>query len=68
MLTAILSPEGEMLQLLQPINLNDPLPKWLDNLEKEIRTALRQSLEKCLNDSMPDPSIYPTQVLLHFTI
>ncbi|KAL0104886.1 hypothetical protein PUN28_016497 [Cardiocondyla obscurior] len=64
LLTAIASPEGEILKLPKAINLTEPLPQWLDNLEKEMRNALRQSLEKCLNDSAPDPSIYPTQILL----
>lgn len=63
-LTAIQSPEGEVLKLPTAIDLGEPLPQWLDNLEKGIRNALRQSLEKCLNDSMPDPSVYPTQILL----
>nr|XP_012219219.1 PREDICTED: cytoplasmic dynein 2 heavy chain 1 [Linepithema humile] len=63
-LTAIQSPEGEVLKLPTAIDLSEPLPQWLDNLEKGIRNALRQSLEKCLNDSTPDPSVYPTQILL----
>lgn len=29
-----------------------------------MKRALCQSLEKCLNDSSPDPSVYPTQILL----
>lgn len=63
-LTAIASPEGEILKLPEAIDLTEPLPRWLDNLEKGMRNALRQNLEKCLNDSAPDPSVYPTQILL----
>ncbi|XP_071561821.1 cytoplasmic dynein 2 heavy chain 1 [Temnothorax nylanderi] len=63
-LTAIASPEGEILKLLKAVDLTEPLPRWLDNLEKGMRNALRHSLEKCLNDSAPDPSVYPTQILL----
>ncbi|XP_018402903.1 PREDICTED: cytoplasmic dynein 2 heavy chain 1 [Cyphomyrmex costatus] len=63
-LTAIVSPEGEVLKLPEVVDLTEPLPRWLDNLEKGIRNALCQSLEKCLNDSTPDPSVYPTQILL----
>lgn len=63
-LTAITSPEGEVLKLPEAIDLTEPLPRWLDNLEKGMRNALRQSLEKCLNDTAPDPSVYPTQILL----
>ncbi|KAL6266424.1 hypothetical protein P5V15_003274 [Pogonomyrmex californicus] len=63
-LTAITSPEGEILKLPEAIDLTESLPRWLDNLEKGMRNSLRQSLEKCLNDSTPDPSVYPTQILL----
>lgn len=61
-LTAVVSPEGEILQLPKPVDLRDPLPRWLSNLEEEMKNALRQSLEKCLVDATPDPSSYPTQV------
>lgn len=64
LLTAIVSPEGEILKLLEAVDLTESLPQWLDNLEKGMRNALRQSLEKCLNDSTPNPSVYPTQILL----
>ncbi|XP_043507557.1 cytoplasmic dynein 2 heavy chain 1 [Frieseomelitta varia] len=63
-LTAVVSPEGEVLQLSKPVDLRDPLPRWLSNLEEGMKDALRQSLEKCLMDTTPDPSSYPTQVLL----
>ncbi|XP_078052127.1 dynein cytoplasmic heavy chain beethoven [Augochlora pura] len=63
-LTAVVSPEGEILQLPRPVDLREPLPRWLGNLEDGMKTALQQSLEKCLADSSPDPSSYPTQVLL----
>ncbi|EFN76217.1 Cytoplasmic dynein 2 heavy chain 1 [Harpegnathos saltator] len=63
-LTAIVSPEGETLKLPEAVDLTESLPRWLDNLEKEMQKALRLSLEKCLSTSTPDPSIYPTQVLL----
>ncbi|XP_029665147.1 cytoplasmic dynein 2 heavy chain 1 [Formica exsecta] len=63
-LTAIVSPEGEMLKLPEAIDLTEPLPRWLNNLENGMKKALCQSLEKCLNDSTPDPSVYPTQILL----
>lgn len=61
-LTAVVSPEGEILQLPKPVDLRDPLPRWLSNLEDGMRNALRQSLEKYLVDATPDPSSYPTQV------
>nr|XP_033320776.1 cytoplasmic dynein 2 heavy chain 1 [Megalopta genalis] len=63
-LTAVVSPEGEILQLPRPVDLREPLPRWLGNLEDGMKTALQQSLEKCLADSSPDPSSYPAQVLL----
>ncbi|XP_029051229.2 cytoplasmic dynein 2 heavy chain 1 [Osmia bicornis bicornis] len=63
-LTGVVSPEGEVLQLSKPVDLRDPLPRWLSNLEEAMKNALRQSLEKCLADATPDPSVYPTQVLL----
>jgi len=63
-LTAITSPEGEILKLPEAVDVTEPLPRWLDNLEKGLRNALCQSLEKCLNDSTPDPSVYPAQILL----
>ncbi|XP_076621618.1 dynein cytoplasmic heavy chain beethoven [Colletes latitarsis] len=63
-LTAVVSPEGETLQLSSPVDLRDPLPRWLSNLEEGMKNALRQGLEKCLIDTTPDPSSYPTQVLL----
>ena len=61
-LTAVVSPEGEVLQLSKPVDLRDSLPRWLSNLEEGMKNALRQSLEKCLMDTTPDPSSYPTQV------
>lgn len=61
-LTAVVSPEGEILQLPGPVDLREPLPRWLSNLEDGMRTTLRHSLEKCLANSAPDPSAYPTQV------
>ncbi|XP_031838829.2 dynein cytoplasmic heavy chain beethoven isoform X1 [Nomia melanderi] len=63
-LTAVVSPEGEILQLPGPVDLREPLPRWLSNLEDGMKTTLRHSLEKCLADTAPDPSAYPTQVLL----
>ncbi|XP_015119188.1 cytoplasmic dynein 2 heavy chain 1 [Diachasma alloeum] len=71
-LTAVVSPEGEILALPVSIDLSDPLPTWLSNLEEVLRKALAQSLEKCLVDPNADPSLYPAQVLLlseriHFT-
>lgn len=63
-LTAVVSPEGEMLKLPEVIDLTESLPRWLNNLENGMKRALCQSLEKCLNDSTPDPSVYPTQILL----
>ncbi|XP_076748967.1 dynein cytoplasmic heavy chain beethoven [Xylocopa sonorina] len=63
-LTAVVSPEGEILQLPQPVDLRDSLPRWLSNLEEGMKAALGRSLESCLADPAPDPSAYPTQVLL----
>ncbi|XP_047369553.1 cytoplasmic dynein 2 heavy chain 1 isoform X1 [Vespa velutina] len=63
-LIAVISPEGEILNLSDVIDTSEPLPIWLNNLETGIRNTLRQSLDKCLIDSSPDPSIYPTQILL----
>lgn len=65
-LTAIVSPEGEMLKLPEAVNLMESLPTWLDNLEKGMQKALRHSLEKCLSSSTPDPSVYPTQVITFY--
>lgn len=67
-LTAIMAPEGEELKLLEAIDLTESLPRWLDNLENGIKNTLRRSLEKCLNDSAPDPSIYPIQVMFHYVL
>lgn len=61
-LTAVVSPEGEILQLSKPVDLRDPLSQWLSNLEERMKSTLRQHLEKCLVDTAPDPSVYPTQV------
>ncbi|KZC10148.1 Cytoplasmic dynein 2 heavy chain 1 [Dufourea novaeangliae] len=63
-LTAVVSPEGETLQLSRPVDLREPLPRWLNDLEEGMKAALGQSLEKCLVDTAPDPSAYPTQILL----
>lgn len=61
-LKAVVSPEGEVLGLLKPIDLGDALPQWLANLEDGVRESLSQSLDKCLVDTTPDPSLYPAQV------
>ncbi|XP_043268031.1 cytoplasmic dynein 2 heavy chain 1 [Venturia canescens] len=63
-LRAVLSPEGETLQLPESIDLGEALPQWLRSLENSMRKALSLSLEKCLIDTTPDPSVYPAQVLL----
>ncbi|XP_017764042.1 PREDICTED: cytoplasmic dynein 2 heavy chain 1 [Eufriesea mexicana] len=63
-LTAVVSPEGEILQLSKQVDVRDSLPRWLNNLEEGMKNTLRQSLEECLIDATPNPSAYPTQVLL----
>lgn len=63
-LTAVVSPEGEILDLPTSIDLSDALPTWLSNLEEVLRKALSQSLEKCLVDPHSNPTSYPAQVLL----
>lgn len=55
-LTAVVSPEGEILQLSKPVDLRDPLSQWLSNLEERMKSTLRQHLEKCLVDTAPDRS------------
>lgn len=61
---SIVSPEGEILTLPQPVDTTDSLPQWLTNLEEGMRNALRQNLSKCISDSGADPSSYPAQILL----
>lgn len=67
-LKAVVSSEGEMLQLPETIELGEALPIWLRSLEDTMRKALFQSLEKCLIDTTPDPSLYPAQVISRLTI
>lgn len=63
LLLGVTSPEGETLNFLEPVNLEDvSLPQWLNNLEEEMRKTLKYNLEQCLIDSRADPSEYPTQV------
>ncbi|XP_051159645.1 cytoplasmic dynein 2 heavy chain 1 [Leptopilina boulardi] len=61
---SVVSPEGEVLKLPQPVDTTESLPQWLKNLEEGMRNALRQSLSKCLSDSSADPTLYPAQILL----
>jgi len=68
MLIAIVSLEGEVLRLLEAIDLTEALSQWLDNLENGIKNTLRQSLEKCLSDSTPDPSVYPSQAIFYYIL
>ena len=64
MIKSVVSPEGEVLKLLQPVDITDSLPHWLANFEEGMTNTLRQSLFKCLSDSVVDPSSYPAQILL----
>lgn len=64
LIRSVISPEGEVLKLPQPVDTSESLPQWLTNLEESMRNALRQSLSKCLSDSSADPSVYPSQILL----
>ncbi|XP_066585667.1 cytoplasmic dynein 2 heavy chain 1 [Prorops nasuta] len=64
-LLGVSSSEGETLKFSHPIDLKlCDLPKWLGQLEEAIRDSLKQFLNKCLKDSTPDTSVYPTQILL----
>ncbi|KAF7991046.1 hypothetical protein HCN44_000861 [Aphidius gifuensis] len=64
-LKAIISPEFEILNLPNSIDTNEPLPIWLKNLEDEIKKALSQNLDKCLNDNNKNTVVqYPAQILL----
>lgn len=71
-ISAIVSPEDEILILTRGIDLADSLPAWLSNLEEEIRVTLAKKLEVCYQDRAQEVSKYPSQILLlaeriHFT-
>ncbi|CAD6239204.1 GSCOCG00008639001-RA-CDS, partial [Cotesia congregata] len=71
-ISAIVSPEDEMLVFTRGIDLADSLPAWLANLEEEIRVTLAKKLEVCYQDRAQEVSKYPSQILLlaeriHFT-
>lgn len=71
-IAAIVSPEGEVLTLMQPVDLADSLPSWLRNLEDGIRATLAKNLDQCYQNRSLEPTKYPSQILLlteriHFT-
>ncbi|KAI6195343.1 Cytoplasmic dynein 2 heavy chain 1 [Aphelenchoides besseyi] len=59
----IISPEGEQVALLKPVQIVADVENYLKDLVDEIRATLKKLLLDCLAESNLDPSRYPTQVV-----
>ncbi|XP_068628065.1 cytoplasmic dynein 2 heavy chain 1 [Battus philenor] len=65
-ITALCSHYGEIFHLDHPVDIDCPVEVWLKNLEKEIRSTLRNLVLNCMVNSssqMQDPFSLPTQIL-----
>ncbi|KAL3101915.1 hypothetical protein niasHS_003324 [Heterodera schachtii] len=60
---AMVSAEGEVVQLLKPVQIMPQVEQWLSALSEEMRHTLRRLVVDCLQERSLDPLRYPCQVL-----
>ncbi|KAL3106806.1 hypothetical protein niasHT_016161 [Heterodera trifolii] len=60
---AMVSAEGEVVQLLKPVQIVPQVEQWLSALSEEMRHTLRRLVVDCLQERSLDPLRYPCQVL-----
>lgn len=63
-INAMCSLDGEVVPLVNQININQPVEEWLNHLVKEMQKTLKDLLVQCLGEGQStDPLAYPSQVL-----
>lgn len=60
---AMVSAEGETVQLQRPVQIVPKVEQWLSALGEEMRNTLRRMVVDCLQERTLDPARYPAQVL-----
>uniref|UniRef100_A0A183BTS1 Cytoplasmic dynein 2 heavy chain 1 n=1 Tax=Globodera pallida TaxID=36090 RepID=A0A183BTS1_GLOPA len=60
---AIVSAEGEIVQMLKPIQIVPRVEQWLSALSEEMRNTLKRLVVDCLQEKSLDPVRFPSQVL-----
>nr|CAD2185458.1 unnamed protein product [Meloidogyne enterolobii] len=60
---AMISAEGETVQLIKPVQIVPKVEIWLEALGEEMRNTLQKLVVDCLHERSLDPSRYPSQVL-----
>ncbi|NDD92845.1 hypothetical protein EBZ37_12245, partial [bacterium] len=61
-ITAMVSSAGEVVELSTPVQVNEKVEDWLENLAQEMRTTLAGLLSQCLTNSKFDWN-FPSQIL-----
>ncbi|KAJ8913453.1 hypothetical protein NQ315_013832 [Exocentrus adspersus] len=63
-ITAICSQQGEVVELINKVNIDRPVEEWLNSLVKEMQLTLKELLVNCQREKQaPDPLTYPSQIL-----
>uniref|UniRef100_A0A914HVR0 Cytoplasmic dynein 2 heavy chain 1 n=1 Tax=Globodera rostochiensis TaxID=31243 RepID=A0A914HVR0_GLORO len=60
---AIVSAEGEIVQMLKPVQIVPRVEQWLSALSEEMRNTLKRLVVDCLQEKSLDPARFPSQVL-----
>ncbi|CAJ0594203.1 unnamed protein product [Cylicocyclus nassatus] len=62
-ITAMLSAQGEVVQLSRPVRVVAQVEVWLQDLSEEMRATLRKLSSEAIRAENLDPARYPSQVL-----
>ncbi|KAL3981550.1 Dynein heavy chain N-terminal region 2 family protein [Acanthocheilonema viteae] len=60
---AMVSSDGEIVQLSKPVRIVPEVEKWLQELSNEMKNTIRKLTISCVAETSPDPGKYPSQVL-----
>uniref|UniRef100_A0A915E882 Cytoplasmic dynein 2 heavy chain 1 n=1 Tax=Ditylenchus dipsaci TaxID=166011 RepID=A0A915E882_9BILA len=60
---AVLSSQGEFVQLSKPVKIMPKVESWLRELSDEIKATLKKLVGECLQEKTLNPAKYPSQVL-----
>ncbi|VDM11275.1 unnamed protein product [Wuchereria bancrofti] len=60
---AMVSGDGETVQLSKPVRIIPEAEKWLQELSNEMKNTIRKLITNCVAETSPDPGKYPSQVL-----
>lgn len=63
MITAMVSSDGEVVQLSRPVTVVAQVEKWLQELTNEMKNTIRKLIVNCVGEACLDPGKYPSQVL-----